>query len=135
MTPLLRVSLLAMAAPAALMVAAVLRTPSTPGDPVLMVVLVLLGAVATNFPVMISRHYKADATPAIHLAAVLLFTPALAVAVIGSSALLGQGVLCIRRNPTTGLHRRQAIDVVFTPSHLILPPPFSPLSSPPAAPL
>ncbi len=120
MTPLLRVYLLAMAAPAALMIAVVLRTPSTPGDPVLMFVLVVLGAVATNFPVMISRHYKADATPAIHLAAVLLFAPALAVAVIGAGALLGQGVLCIRRNPATGVHRRQAIDVVFNTSQLVV---------------
>jgi putative nucleotidyltransferase with HDIG domain len=120
MTPLLRVYLLAMTAPAALMVAAVLRTPSTPGDPVLMFVLVVLGAVATNFPVLISRHYKADATPAIHLAAVLLFAPALAVAVIASSALLGQGVLCMRRNPATGVPRRQAIDVVFNTSQLIV---------------
>src|SRR5260370_39771002 len=99
MTPLVRVYLLAMTAPCALMVAAVLRTPSTPGDPLLVFVLVVLGAVATNFPVMISRHYKADATPAIHLAAVLLFTPALAVAVIGSGARLGQRVLGLRRKP------------------------------------
>jgi len=120
MTSMLRAYLLAVAAPAAVMMAAVLRMPSTPGDPVLMLVLVLLGAVATNFPVMISRHYKADATPAIHLAAVLLFAPALAVAVIGSSALLGQGVLCIRRNPATGIHRRQPIDVVFNTSQLVL---------------
>jgi putative nucleotidyltransferase with HDIG domain len=120
MTSLLRAYLLAMAAPAALMMAAALRMPSTPGDPVLMFVLVLLGAVATNFPVMISRHYKADATPAIHLAAVLLFAPAVAVAVIGSSALLGQGVLCIRRNPATGVHRRQPIDVVFNTSQLVV---------------
>ena len=120
MTSMLRAYLLAVAAPAAVMMAAVLRMPSTPGDPVLMLVLVLLGAVATNFPVMISRHYKADATPAIHLAAVLLFAPTLAVAVIGSSALLGQGVLCIRRNPATGIHRRQPIDVVFNTSQLVL---------------
>jgi putative nucleotidyltransferase with HDIG domain len=120
MTPLLRAYLLAMAAPAALMMAVVLRTPSTPGDLLLMFVLVVLGAVATNFPVMISRHYKADATPAIHLAAVLLFAPALAVAVIGSSALLGQAVLCIRRNPATGVHRRQPVDVVFNTSQLIV---------------
>src|SRR5260370_40268596 len=103
MTPLLRVYLLAMTAPAALMVAAVLRTPSTPGDPLLVFVLVVLGAVATNFPVMISRHYTADATPAIDPAAVLLFSPALAVAVPGSHGLVGEGGLCQRRNPTTGL--------------------------------
>jgi len=120
MTPLLRAYLLAMAAPAALMMAAVLRMPSTPGDPVLMFVLVLLGAVATNFPVMISRHYKAHAAPAIHLAAVLLFAPAIAVAVIGLSSLLGEGFLCLRRNPASGNRRRQPIDVAFNTSQLIL---------------
>jgi len=120
MTSMLRAYLLAVAAPAAVMMAAVLRTPSSPGDPVLMFVLVVLGAAATNFPVMISRHYKAHAAPAIHLAAVLLFSPAIAVAVIGLSSLIGEGTLCLRRNPATGNRRRAPVDVVFNTSQLIL---------------
>jgi len=120
MTPLLRVYLLVMVAPAAVLTAAVAREPSAPSDAVLMVVLIALGAVATNFPVRISRHYKAHAAPAIHLAAVLLFSPAAAVAVIGSSALLGEGVLCLRRNPATGFRRRQPVDIVFNTSQLML---------------
>jgi len=120
MTLTLRVYLLAMAAPAALVTAAVLRTPSSPGDPALMFVLVVLGAVATNFPVMISGHYKAHAAPAIHFAAVLLFSPAIAVAVIGLSSLIGEGTLCLRRNPATGNRRRAPADVVFNTSQLIL---------------
>ena len=35
---------------------------------VLAALLVVLGAVAANFPVMVSPRYKADATPAIYLA-------------------------------------------------------------------
>src|SRR5947209_909384 len=120
MTPLLRVYLLVMVAPAAVLTAAVAPEPSAPSDAVLMVVLIALGAVATNFPVRISRHYKAHAAPAIHLAAVLLFSPAAAVAVIGSSALLGEGVLCLRRNPATGFRRRQPVDIVFNTSQLML---------------
>src|SRR5438445_395637 len=120
MAPPLRVYLLVMVAPAAVLTAAVARELSAPSDAVLMVVLIALGAVATNFPVRISRHYKAHAAPAIHLAAVLLFSPAAAVAVIGSSALLGEGVLCLRRNPATGFRRRQPVDVVFNTSQLML---------------
>jgi putative nucleotidyltransferase with HDIG domain len=85
-----------------------------------MVVFLLLGAGAANFPVMISPRYKADAAPAVYIAAVLLFTPATAVAVIGLSRLLGDGVLCLRRNPATGRRRRQPLDLVFNTSQLMV---------------
>src|SRR5260370_13923034 len=76
MTPLLRAYLLAMAAPAVVLTAMLLgRPPEAPGDPVLLVVLLVLGAVATNFPVMVSPRLKTDAAPAVYLAAVLLFPP------------------------------------------------------------
>ena len=68
MTPLLRGYLLAMAAPAVVLTAMLVGGPSTaPGDPVLMVVLLLLGAVASNFPVMVSPRLKTDAAPAVYL--------------------------------------------------------------------
>src|SRR5438445_5853065 len=120
MAPLVGVFVLGMVAPAAVLTPAVAGETSAPSDAVLMVVLIALGAEATNSPVRISRHYKAHAAPAIHLAAVLLFSPAAAVAVIGSSALLGEGVLCLRRNPATGFRRRQPVDVVFNTSQLML---------------
>ena len=61
---------------------------------------------AANFPVMVTRSYKADATPAIELALVVLFPPPTAVALVGASRLLGEGILCLRRNPETGRRRR-----------------------------
>jgi putative nucleotidyltransferase with HDIG domain len=118
---LLRAYLLVVAAPAVALTAALAGLPAgAPGDPVLMVVLLLLGAGAANFPVMVSPRYKADAAPAVYLAAVLLFAPATAVAVIGLSRLLGDGVLCLRTNPATGRHRRRPLDLVFNTSQLMV---------------
>jgi HD-GYP domain-containing protein (c-di-GMP phosphodiesterase class II) len=123
MTPLLRFYLLVLAAPAVALTVALLGIPApaaAPGDPILMVVLIVLGAVATNFPVMVSPRYQADAAPAVYLAAVLLFAPADAVAVIGASGLLGEGALCLRHNPATGHRKRAPIDLVFNTSQLML---------------
>jgi HD-GYP domain-containing protein (c-di-GMP phosphodiesterase class II) len=121
MTPLLRFYLLLLAAPAVALTVALLGLPgAAPGDPVLMAVLVVLGGVATNFPVMVSPRYQADAAPAVYLAAILMFPPADAVAVIGASGLLGEGALCLRHNPATGHRRRATIDLVFNTSQLML---------------
>jgi hypothetical protein len=121
MTPLLRAYLLATAAPAVVLTAMLLGMPSAaPGDASLLFVLLLLGAVASNFPVMVSPRLKTDAAPAVYLAAVLLFPPVTAVALIGGSRLLGEGVLCFRRNPATGFHRRQPVDLVFNTSRFMV---------------
>ena len=117
----LRLYLLAMAAPAAAVAMLLLRLPShIQVDPILAAVLVGLGAIAANFPVMVTKSYKADATPAIELAIVVLFPPAAAVALIGLSRLIGEGALCIRRNPATGRQRRIPIDVVFNTGQLMV---------------
>jgi putative nucleotidyltransferase with HDIG domain len=117
----LRAYLLAAAAPAVVVAALLLALPaSVPGDPALAGLLVLLGAAAVNFPVMISWRYKADAAPAIYLAFVLVFPPALAVALIGLSRLLGEGAMCLRRNPASGIRRRAPIDLVFNTSMLMV---------------
>jgi len=121
MTPLLRAYLLAMAAPAVVLTAMLLVWPAAaPDDPVLLVVLLLLGAAASYFPVMVSPRLKTDAAPAVYLAAVLIFPPVTAVALIGGSRLLGEGVLCFRRNPATGYRRRQPIDLVFNTSRFMM---------------
>jgi HD-GYP domain-containing protein (c-di-GMP phosphodiesterase class II) len=121
MRPWLRVYLLATVAPAVVVAGLLLGLPSgPPGELGLAAVLVLLGALAANFPVMVSPRYKADAAPAIHLALVLLFPPAQAVALIGLSWLLGDAALCLRTNPATGRRRRQPIDLVFNTSQLML---------------
>jgi putative nucleotidyltransferase with HDIG domain len=68
---------------------------------------------------MVSPRLKTDAAPAVYLAAVLLFPAATAVALIGGSRLLGEGVLCFRRNPATGFRRRQPVDLVFNTSRFM----------------
>ncbi len=94
--------------------------PSAVTDPVLMAVLVAVGAVAANFPVMVSPRYKVDPTPAVYLACIVLFAPAPAVAMIGLSRAVGDTALCMRRNPATGRWRRRPIDVVFNTSQLVI---------------
>ena len=121
MTSLQRGYLLALTAPAVALTSSLLGLPDgPPGDPVLMVVLCILGAVSTTYPVMVSPRYKADVSPAVHIAMVLLFQPAVAVALIGASGLLGEGALCLRRDPATGAPRRAPIDLVFNTSQLML---------------
>jgi putative nucleotidyltransferase with HDIG domain len=94
--------------------------PTSAGDPVLMVLLVVLGVLAANFPVMVSPRYQTDAAPAIDLAMVLLFPPSTAVALVGLSRILGDGSLYLRRNPETGKRRRRLVDLVFNASQLML---------------
>jgi putative nucleotidyltransferase with HDIG domain len=85
-----------------------------------MVLLVVLGALATNFPIMVSPRYQTTAAPAIDLALVLLFPPATAVALVGLTRILGNGLLCLRRNPATGKMRRRPVDLVFNTSQLMI---------------
>jgi len=121
LTPRVRAALLLTAVPASAMTVALLRlTPVVPGDPVLMLVLVVLGAAAANFPVMVSPRWKADTGPAIDLAFVLLFSPAAAVALVGLTRIVGDGVLCLRRNSENGTRRRAPIDLVFNTSQLMV---------------
>jgi len=121
MTPRLRAELLLTALPASAVALLLLRlTPAGPGDPVLMLVLILLGTAAANFPVMVSPRIKTDTEPAIDLAFVLLFPPATAVALVGLTRILGDGVLYLRRNPETGTRRRAPIDLVFNTSQLMV---------------
>jgi putative nucleotidyltransferase with HDIG domain len=121
MTPLLRAYFLAPAVPAVAIVLLMLGlAPTSAGDPVLMVLLVVLGVLTANFPVMVSPRYKTDAAPAIDLALVLLFPPATAVALVGLSRILSDGLLWLRRNPATGKRRRRLIDLVFNTSQLMI---------------
>jgi putative nucleotidyltransferase with HDIG domain len=121
MKPLLRNYLLGVAAPAGAVALLLLGlAPARPADPVLMVILVGLGAAAANFWISVSPRYKADTSPAIDLAFVILFPPATAVALVGLSRILGDGSLWLRRNPATGNRRRALIDLVFNTSQLML---------------
>src|SRR5436190_129002 len=89
----LRLYLVGIVVPAAAVLGAVLGLPRTPSDPVLAAVLVSIGVLAANFPVMIRKNYKVDATPAIDLALVLLFPAATAVALVGLVRFLGDGTM------------------------------------------
>jgi putative nucleotidyltransferase with HDIG domain len=116
-----RTYLLGMAVPAIAVVLLLAgRTTATSGDPVLMLLLVVLGAIAANFSIMVSPRYKTDAAPAIDLALVLLFAPGVAVALVGLSRILGEGSLSLRRNPSTGTRRRNATDMIFNTSQLMV---------------
>lgn len=116
----LRAYLLGMAAPAAAVAAGLLAYPRGAADPVLAVALLAVGVLAANFPVMIRKNYKADAAPAVDLAFVVLFPAAPAVALVGLSRWLGDGILCLRRNPATGKHRRRPVDLIFNTSQLMV---------------
>ena len=115
-----RLYLLGVAAPAAAVLVLMLGLPQAPSDPVLAAVLAGIGVLAANFPVMIRKNYKVDATPAVDLALVVLFPAATAVALVGLARFLGDGVLCLRRNPNTGKRRRRPIDLLFNTSQMIL---------------
>ena len=120
MTPRIRAGLLLTAVPATAAAVLLLRvTAPAAGDPALMLILVVLGTAAANFPVMVSPRYKTDTGPAIDLAFVLLFSPAAAVALVGLTRILGDGILCLRRNPDSGTRRRSPIDLVFNASQLM----------------
>jgi putative nucleotidyltransferase with HDIG domain len=110
-----------MAAPAALVAFLLLRMPShVEPDPLLALILVVMAAGAANFPVMVTRSYKADATPALELAIVVLLPPAAAVALVGLSRMAGDAILCLRRNPATGNRRRMPIDLIFNTGQLMV---------------
>ena len=93
----LRYYLLGIAAPAAAVLVLILGLPRAPFDPVLAAILVAIGVVAANFPVMIRKNYKVDATPAIDLALVVLFPAAAAVALVGLTRLLGDATDALLR--------------------------------------
>lgn len=117
----IRAYMLAVSAPAVLTTAVLLGRPALrPDDIVLGLVLVAVGAVAANFPVSLSPRYKTDATQAILMAFVLLFSPAAGAALIGLSRLIGEGILCFRRNPANGKRRRRTTDLVFNTSQIML---------------
>ena len=67
-----------------------------------------MGVIAANHQVMVSPRYKADPAPAVYLACVLLFSPALAVALIGLSrprARVPSACAATRRRATAGASR------------------------------
>ncbi|MGH7775971.1 MAG: hypothetical protein ACREPI_02185, partial [Candidatus Dormibacterales bacterium] len=74
------IALVAVAAIALLAVAAASGPLPTGGDAVLWAVLVAQALLLLHFPVLISPRFKVDAAPAIYFAALLLLSPAAAMA-------------------------------------------------------
>src|SRR5688500_15138258 len=89
-------------------------------DPVLVALLVALGALAQHFPLEAGPRRKVDTSVAVYLADVLLFGAALGTAVVGVTQLLGQGTLALRRDQTTGTRRRTARTVAFNTAQMML---------------
>jgi signal transduction histidine kinase len=82
--------------------------------------LVFLGAFAQHFPLQYGPQRKADPSIAVYFACVLLFDPQAAVVMVGTSQLLGQTTLALRRAPGTGQRMRGARGVLFNTSQLVL---------------
>ncbi|HEV2217009.1 MAG TPA: HD domain-containing phosphohydrolase [Candidatus Dormibacteraeota bacterium] len=120
MKRVLRVYLLGMTLPAVLVASGLLAYPHSSADPVLAGALAAVGVLAANFPVMIRKNYKADAAPAVDLAFVVLFPAGAAVALVGLCRLVGDGILCLRRNPATGKRRRRPVDLIFNTGQLMV---------------
>ena len=89
-------------------------------DPLLVALLVALGALAQHFPLEAGPRRKVDTSVAVYLADVLLFGAALGTAVVGLTQLLGQGALALRRDETTGARRRTARTVMFNTGQMML---------------
>ena len=82
--------------------------------PLLTVGLLVCAAVtAQHFPFSLGTGHKVMLGGAVYFADVLLLGPVLAVPVVAASALLGQGLLALRRDPVSGRRRRGPSGVAF----------------------
>jgi HD-GYP domain-containing protein (c-di-GMP phosphodiesterase class II) len=88
-------------------------------DPLLIAVLVLLGATATHFPVELTPKYKTNVATAVNFAILLLFPAPLAIALVGLSVLLGNGTLALRRT-RDGRRRRGVYDSLFNIAQMMI---------------
>lgn len=86
----------------------------------LMILLSALGAVAVNFPLLLTPGYKVNVGMAVYFAALLQFGAPLAMVVVGMSQVIGGGTLCVRRNPRTGRPMRRPLEVVFNTSQAVI---------------
>ncbi|MDQ6671359.1 MAG: histidine kinase [Chloroflexota bacterium] len=82
--------------------------------------LIVLAVIAQHFPMPFGPQHKTDASIAVYFAAVLLFEAPVAVVLVGTSHLLGQATLAVRRSPTTGKRMRGLRGVLFNTSQLVL---------------
>jgi HD-GYP domain-containing protein (c-di-GMP phosphodiesterase class II) len=88
-------------------------------DPRLMAVFVLLGAIASHFPVELTPRFKSNVSTAVNFAILLLFPAPLAIATIGLAVLLGNSTLALRRN-REGRRRRGVYDTLFNTAQMMI---------------
>src|SRR5918911_3203744 len=91
-----------------------------PSDLGLATSLVVLGALAQHFLLEVAPHHKIDMSLAAYFAALLLFSPAAAVVLVGLAQALGQATLALRRNPATGRRRRGLRGILFNTGQLVI---------------
>jgi HD-GYP domain-containing protein (c-di-GMP phosphodiesterase class II) len=89
------------------------------GDLRLMAVFVLLGAIASHFPVELTPRFKSNVATAVNFAILLLFPAPLAIATIGFAVLLGNSTLALRRN-REGRRRRGVYDTLFNTAQMMI---------------
>ena len=94
--------------------------PARPEHLGLVGLLVGLGALAQHFPLDAGPRRKVDTSVAVYLADVLLFGPALGVALVGLTQLLGQGTLALRWDERTAARRRTLRTVIFNCAQMML---------------
>jgi PAS domain S-box-containing protein len=90
------------------------------GDLALAASVVVLGVLAQHFLLEVAPHHKIDMSLAAYFAALLLFSPAAAVVLVGLAQVLGQATLALRRNPATGRRRRGLRGILFNTGQLVV---------------
>jgi signal transduction histidine kinase/CheY-like chemotaxis protein len=91
-----------------------------PSDLGLAVCLLVLGVLAQHFLLEVAPHHKIDLSLAAYFAALLLFSPAAAVVLVGLAQALGQATLALRRNPATARRRRGLRGILFNTGQLVI---------------
>lgn len=85
----------------------------------LAIILVLLGVVATHFPLGVTPRYEVDVSTAVYFATLLLFGPPVAMLLNGASQLLGEASLGLRRL-AAGRRMRSARSILFNTAQVML---------------
>lgn len=83
-------------------------------------VMAIMAGAAIQFPLLITPNVKVNTSSAVYFTAALVLSPGLAVAVAGTSQLVGGLVMIRRRNPLTGRSRRSVLDTVFNASQWMI---------------
>jgi signal transduction histidine kinase len=95
-------------------------TGPEPSDLALFFTLVATAALAQHLPLHLGPQRKLNVVHGVYFAGLLLFGPALGVALAGAGHLLGQSTLALRRNPQTGHPRGSRRGLLFNTGQTML---------------